>query len=54
MMDDIYLGQTVNSSAGTQQVKSIDQTSDFSNVDEKVSKLRQLIKRGTFDKDVAK
>ena len=33
--DDIHLGQTVNPSASTKQVKSIDQTSDFSNADGK-------------------
>ena len=50
---NIHLGGTVNPSKSTRVVKSVDQTSNFNNADEKRSKLKALIERGKFDKNVA-
>ena len=50
---NIHLGGTVNPSKSTRVVKSVDQTSNFNNADEKKSKLRALIERRKFDENVA-
>lgn len=49
---NINLGGTVNPSKSTRVVKSVDQTSNFNNADKKRSKLKALIERGKFDKNV--
>ena len=51
---DIHLSEHANSFTSTLVVKSIDHTSSFDNTDLKISKLKKLIERGGFNKNVAK
>ena len=52
--DDVHLRQAVNPSDNNDAVKSVDYTADFKNANEKVDKLKRLMKAGVLDENLMK
>ena len=53
--DHIHLAKTVNLFKSILKVRLIDQTvSDFLNVDEKVGKIKRLVNKDKYDKNVVR
>ena len=52
--DEIHLGQTVDPVNNTQKVKSVDYSSDFNDVTEKMTKLQRLLKDRIIDQYLPK
>ena len=46
--DEVHLGQTVDPVDNTQKVKSIDYSTNFNDIAEKVDKLQRLLKRSVI------
>ena len=46
--DEVHLGQTVDPVDNTQKVKSIDYSTNFNGITEKVDKLQRLLKRSVI------
>ena len=52
--EEIHLAQTVNLAHNTKKLKSVDYSTDFNDITDKVTKLQRLLKDGIADKDVVK
>ena len=50
--DEIHLGQTVDLSDNTQKVKSINYSSNFNSLTEKMTKLQRFLKQGVIGEDM--